>query len=201
MHTARIYYLAFISCLLFVSCHGGRKKIKTFDETYPLPAGWFRAGASPYRFAMGTDKGAGMDGGNAATIKLIKEPNGFGTLMQNCAPDKYLGKRIRLTGYMKTKDVRSWAGFWLRVDDSSRRKSVAFDNMGNRQIHGTTNWNKYELVLDVPVNASNIAYGALLDNSGQIWFDKLSLDTVGKDVPVTDLMMVRKEPQNMSFDN
>ena len=204
MYTARIHHLALMLCLLFAtSCSNSknpRSQHKVFNETYPLPSGWFRAGASPYRFAMGTDKGAGMDGGNAATIKSITTPNGFGTLMQNCRPDNYLGKRIKLSGYMKTKDVNQWAGFWLRVDDSSGRRSSAFDNMSNRPIRGTTNWTKYELVLDVSANATNIAFGALLDNSGQIWFDKLSLEVVSNTTPTTD-KMPQTEPQNMNFEN
>ncbi|MBS1585353.1 MAG: hypothetical protein JSS82_07360 [Bacteroidetes bacterium] len=204
MHTARIHYLAIILCMLLSASCSSQKTTtaKVFDETYPLPSGWYRAGASPYRFAMGTDKGAGMDGGNAATIKLVKKPNGFGTLMQSCKPDNYIGKRIRLTGYMRSKDVHSWAGFWLRVDDSSKHRSVAFDNMYNRPIRGTTDWTKYELVLDVPEGATNIAFGALLDNSGQIWFDKLNLEAVGNDVPITGRSLGRgTEPQNMGFDN
>jgi hypothetical protein len=53
---------------------------------------------------MGVDKGAGQDGKNAATIKSIeKSIKGFGTLMQNCLPGKYAGKRVRMSGFMKSK--------------------------------------------------------------------------------------------------
>ena len=66
---------------------------------------------------MGIDRGAGKDGKNAATIKSnTKKIEGFGTLMQNCLPDNYLGKRVRMSGMMKTKDVSYWSGFWLHID-------------------------------------------------------------------------------------
>src|SRR4051812_42918339 len=82
-----------------------------------LPTGCYRAGSQPEHYEMGTDKGAGQDGSDASTIKSINKPiQGFGTLMSRCSADKYLGKRVRMSGSMKTTDVAKWAGFWLRVD-------------------------------------------------------------------------------------
>ena len=62
--------------------------------------------------------------------------------MQGFSPDKYIGKRIRLTGMLKTKDVSSWAGLWLRIDTKTPIKAVVFDNMHDgkkdRSVKGTT---------------------------------------------------------------
>ncbi len=120
--------------------------------------GWFIAGSAPKSYDMGTDKGAGQNGKNAATIKSIDSTvNGFGTLMQQCSPGKYLGKRVRMTGYMKSKDVKDWAAFWLRIDQKGSMQPLSFDNMHDmskdRSIKGTTDWTKYEIVLDVPDKA------------------------------------------------
>src|ERR1017187_3860125 len=98
--------------------------------SFDLPTGWFKAGDKPNSYEMGIDKGAGKDGKNAATIKSIdKKIEGFGTLMQDRLPGKYLGKRIRMTGMLKTKDVSDWAGLWLRIDTKEPIKAVIFDNM------------------------------------------------------------------------
>ena len=182
--------------------------------SFDLPTGWFKAGDSPDMYEMGIDKGAGMDGKNKATIKSIdKKIDGFGTLMQDCLPDKFLGKRIRMTGMVKTKDVSDWAALWLRIDTKTPIKAVLFDNMhdgGNdRSIKGTTDWKKYEIVLDVPNNASKIAYGALLAGTGQIWFDKLNFEIVAPDMLTTGIEMEtaysesmsnQKEPVNLDFE-
>src|SRR5688572_22511177 len=72
--------------------------------SFDLPTGWFNAGSKPKSYEMSIDKGAGQDGKNAATIKSIdKMIDGFGTLMQQCKPDKYLGKRVRMTGLVKSE--------------------------------------------------------------------------------------------------
>ncbi len=66
--------------------------------------------------------------------------------MQNSKPGKYIGKRIRMTGYMKSKNVAAWAAFWLRVDQADSKQFLSFDNMNNREIKGTTDWKKYEII-------------------------------------------------------
>lgn len=177
--------------------------------SFDLPTGWFPAGSEPKSYDMGVDNGAGQDGKNTATIKSNKSKiKGFGTLMQNCLPNKYWGKRVRMSGYMKTADVAEWAGFWLRVDEAGSKKFLAFDNMHDgkteRSVKGTTEWTKYDIVLNVPRNASNLAYGALLCGTGQIWFDNLSFEEVDDTVPTTGIESGRSEdspePSNLDFE-
>ena len=174
--------------------------------SFDKPTGWFNAGSKPQSYEMGIDKGAGQSGKNAATIKskdfMI---DGFGTLMQQSSPDKYLGKRVRMTGYVKTENVASWAGLWLRIDQSGSQQPLSFDNMGSRPIKGTTGWKKYEIVLDIPGNASLMAYGALLDGTGQVWFDNITFEIVDHSVQTTDFKIVNNPatlsaPINLDFE-
>lgn len=176
--------------------------------SFDLPKGWFKAGSDPSKYEMSVDKGSGQNGKNAATIQSIeKNINGFGTLMQNCLPEKYLGKRIRMSGYMKSQDVKEWAGFWLRVDDSNSKQPLSFDNMKDRAINGTSDWKKYEIILDVPTNASNIAYGALISGTGKIWFDDLNFEIVDNSVPTTGMSSGNSKkttpdtPVNLDFED
>jgi hypothetical protein len=174
--------------------------------SFDKPTGWFNAGSKPKSYEMGIDKGAGQDGKNAATIKSIeKKIKGFGTLMQQSKPDKYLGKRVRMTGFVKSENVTDWSGLWLRVDQTGSQQPLSFDNMSDRPIKGTTGWTKYEIVLDVPTNASLMAFGALLHGTGQIWFDNITFEVVGNDVPTTGSgnrkeSATRDEPTNLDFE-
>jgi hypothetical protein len=177
--------------------------------SFEIPTGWVIAGDKPKSYDMGIDKGAGQDGKNAATIKSIKNKiDGFGTLMQTCLPDKYYGKRIRMSGFLKANNVTDWASFWLRIDQKGSSETLGFDNMHdgkkNRSITGTTDWKKYEIVLDVPLNASDLAYGALLSGTGQIWFDNLNFEVVDSSVPLTGLekasLMPNDAPENLDFE-
>ena len=65
--------------------------------SFDLPMGWFKAGSEPKSYDMGLDKGAGKHGKNSATIKSNRDDiAGFGTLMQDCSPNKFLAKRVRI---------------------------------------------------------------------------------------------------------
>jgi hypothetical protein len=177
--------------------------VKLHNE-YKVPQGWFIAGTpEDYdKYIIGVEKGAGQESKNAATIKSIeKNIKGFGNLMQNSSPEKFLNKRVRMSGYMKSKDV-VWASFWFRVDQANSNTPLSFDNMKDgkedRTIKGTTDWKKYEIVLDVPEKASNIAFGVMLGGTGQVWFDNIKFEIVDKSVPVTDIYV--KEPVNLDFE-
>jgi hypothetical protein len=91
--------------------------------------------------------------------------------------EAYSGKTVKMTGYVKSENVKSWAGLWMRVDYYTAAV-LAFDNMQNRAIKRTTDWAKYEVVLFVPAEATSISYGVLLEGTGQIWFKDVVLEVV-----------------------
>ncbi len=175
--------------------------------SYDMPKGWIAGGTNPNQYEMGIDEGAGQNGKNAATIRSIREEAfGYGLLEQRFSSDNYKGKRLKLTGYLKTKKVSKWAGLVMKVlsktinpvTGKEQRKVITYDNMYTRFVNGTTAYTKYEIVLDVPDSSSDIEYGARLTGAGQIWFDQLSFEVVGKDVPLTTSEL--KEPTNTDFD-
>ncbi|MCX6232664.1 MAG: hypothetical protein NTZ33_14095 [Bacteroidetes bacterium] len=174
--------VAIVAILFNTSC----KK----PASHGLPQDWFIAGDHPASYRMGTDSSIAQSGIYSAMIKSIdKEIDGFGTLMQASSPDKFKGKRVRMSGYMKSENVSDSSGFWFRVDVDT--VVVSFDNMqvgkDARPVLGTTDWKKYEIVLDVPENATAIAYGALLCGTGQLWFDNISFEVVDQNVKTTGI--------------
>lgn len=165
-----------------------------------LPNGWIKRGSKPDAYEMGIAKGEGYNSKNAATIKSIdKAVDGFGTLMQNCLAGNYVGKRIRMSGYVKTKDVDSSAGLWLRVDaidSTSEKDSVASIMLGLSDmpsIRGNTNWKKYEIVMDVPSHASRLAFGGALNHIGQMWFDNVAFEIVDNTILTTSTITIPDE--------
>lgn len=89
------------------------------------------------------------------------------------------GKRVRYSGYIKTKGItKGWAGLWWRVDGKSG--VMAFDNMQDRGATGTTDWKRYEIDLPVAADVTNINFGAILTGDGSAWFDGLEVTLDGK---------------------
>ncbi|MCG9881408.1 MAG: hypothetical protein MH472_12485 [Bacteroidia bacterium] len=173
--------------------------------SFEVPKGWYKAGSNPDQYEIGIENGAGINGTNAATIRSSStRVRGFGTLVQNLKPGSFAGKRIRFSGYIKTADVNGWAGFWLRVDGAKSTDPYVFDNMSNRKIKGSNDYQRYDIVVDVPKKASNIAYGALLSGGGQLWFDDISFEVVDESVkptiPYAKEKDAHNQPTNLSFE-
>ena len=169
------------------------------------PSGWFASGSSPGDYEVRLDRTEHHSGEASGSITCRSDkPTGFGTLMQVFRADKYHGKRLRLTAYVKTRDVETWAGIWMRVDDSDGAVA-AFDNMQDRPLRGTLDWEQYEIVLDVPDKAQNISFGVLLAGKGTAWADDFDFEVVDKKTPVTDLKQriqeMPLEPGNLDFED
>ncbi|MGD0464206.1 MAG: sigma-70 family RNA polymerase sigma factor [Tepidisphaeraceae bacterium] len=96
------------------------------------------------------------------------------------------GKRIRISGWIKTKDVRECAGLDMYAYGAGGEMLAMDEMMCARPIHGTTDWRKYEIVQDIPQDATKIFLGATLFCSGEIWTDDFQVEVVGSDVPLTD---------------
>src|ERR1700730_12309579 len=167
------------------------------------PEGWYLAGSKPAEYESGLDAQALHDGHPSAYLKARKPAiDGFGTLMQDFRADQYLGKRVRLTASVKTEGVQEWAGLWMRVDKGSGTLPLAFDNMQSRPIKGTTDWQTYAVVLDVPRDATGIFFGVLLTGSGNVWLNGVKFEVVGADVhPTGEIHSPRPDrPRNLAFE-
>ena len=86
------------------------------------------------------------------------------------------GKRLRLGGWLRTDNVASgWAALWVRAD-SPTKPGLAFDNMEGHGVQGTTEWKRYEIVVAVPAEATDLYFGAMLAGTGTVWLDDVSLE-------------------------
>jgi hypothetical protein len=168
-----------------------------------VPKGWFMAGSKPSEYESSVDNGNAYGGQPSAYLRSKKAEvkEGFGTLMQMFTAENYIGKRIRYSAYVKSENVERWAGLWMRVDGKQGQPPLAFDNMQERPIKGTSAWRNYEVVLDVPDGATNVAFGILVDGPGTVWINNAKFEEVSNSIPTTDQTKVRpKGPTNLGFD-
>ncbi|MGN7938474.1 helix-turn-helix domain-containing protein [Virgibacillus sp. 6R] len=166
--------------------------------------GWQLSGSHPFNYKMGIDREIFHKGKASGFLKsvTVESHNEFATMMQQFKADKFVGKRLKLSGFLKSQDVNGFCGFWMRVDDSLG-DVLQFDNMGDRPIVGNNEWNHYSIVLDVPENSAVIAFGVLLSGNGKVWIDELKFEEVDERIPTTNLDFsgyLLDEPTNLSFE-
>jgi erythromycin esterase len=107
----------------------------------------------------------------------------FANVSQSFPVATAAGRKLHLTGYIRTENIRTgFAGFWMRVDGPGRRM-LAFDNMGQRGPRGTTPWTRYEIELPVDSGAVGVFFGVIRSGDGTAWYDSLALEVVGDPMP------------------
>ncbi len=168
-----------------------------------IPAGWSLVGSSPQDYAVGIDLTESYSGYSSAYIKSTSsKPVGYVGLMQTFKANNYRTQRIKLSAYIKTKFVGGSSALWMRVNDPSG-KPLAFDDMRDRPLVGSTTWKQVEIILDVPAMSNEISFGFLLQGKGQVWVDNLKIAIVEQNVPVTDILKNKVDsysPKNLDFE-
>ncbi|MBC9794633.1 S41 family peptidase [Sinomicrobium weinanense] len=158
------------------------------------PMGWKLFGNENYDAFV--DSTISEHGKNAAVIEYHGDHPEFKAWAYDI-PAKYKGKKIKLSGYIKTENVTDgYAGLWMRIDPR-----VSFDNMQNRGITGTTDWKKYEITLDLkPDEAREIVFGGLLVGKGKMWIDDLQVSINGKLIEKAPLKKLSPAEKDREFD-
>ena len=161
-----------------------------------LAPGWFVAAGGLERSAglpqsahacdyeAGVDRTVAHSGRASGVVKSkVSAPTGVGTLMQAFradGADDYRGQKIRVSGYVKAEGVEGWAALWVRVDG---KYQVSYldrmqDGLVFSVVEGSTNWERREIVLDVPEDGKSIAFGISLEGTGQVWLDDVQFKLV-----------------------
>jgi len=127
--------------------------------------GWMDSGASGYDLQCKS-----VNPGPAywsAQISANPGHGDFAAITQCLNAANYIGQ-VGFAGWLKTSNVANgYAGLWFRADAADGHV-VAFDNMYDRGVTGTTDFNSYQISLVVPPNAVRICYGALLTGDGSV---------------------------------
>jgi hypothetical protein len=175
--------------------------------SFIVPSAWKPSGPAENKYEIGLWKVGGYESQNCGVIranKKVYDPGEYGSLIQLVSSQRFLGKRIKMTGYMKTRGVEGIACFYIRSDKEGGKEPLTIDNMKGRQLRGNNNWGKHTVEIDVPLNASKLAFGAILDGPGVVWFDSLSIDIVGQSTIAADYVMcdtsLPREPLNLNFE-
>ncbi len=167
--------------------------------------GWLLSGSHPFNYKMGVDHKVVHDGRVSGYLKseTVLENDEFATMMQQFKADSFKGKRMKLSCFVKSESVNGFAGVWMRVDNQVG-DVLQFDNMSNRPIVGTLDWNYYSIVLDISKESASISFGVLLQGVGEVWMDRFSFEEVDESVPTTNIEFFPEMldgPVNLSFED
>ena len=131
-----------------------------------LPDNWFKWGTDDFKLKIDS-----MEKHSGSVSLLIessgpKKKDSFGCVAYSI-PAIYAGNQIELRAYLKLQNVEDGQiGLMLRIDGEGG--GLQFDNLQQDDIHGTSDWTMYSVILPLPENAKTIYIGALLNGTGKL---------------------------------
>ncbi|MDO7845239.1 S41 family peptidase [Hymenobacter sp. M29] len=115
-------------------------------------------------------------------------------------PASFRGKIIKLTGFMKTENIRgSYAGLWMRVDGD--QETIDFQNTSKLNVQGTTDWTPYTIDLSLGTEARAVLLGGLTPGTGTLWLDDFVLTVDGQPLSQAPAQVIKqyKAAQDTAF--
>lgn len=162
------------------------------------PNGWSSGstGINSNAYLMGIDSQVQFQGQRSLSVQSqegLVNVTSHGALIQYARG--YQGKRVRFSAWMRSRDVKDWAGAFLHVDadgterffGSSRPALKAEDlPLGAGGATAVEQWTEVSLVADVPnMPAASVSMGAIVVGRGKVWLSAMRFEEVGPDVPLT----------------
>lgn len=114
-----------------------------------------------------------------------KDPNRRAVMLQTMGAVEYRGKRIRFSAKIKTANLSSEVGLFMKVLDSVPDFILA-DEIYGSGASVTNDWTELAVVIDVPNEARYINFGGVLQSNGSFWIADLQISEVGEDIPLTE---------------
>jgi C-terminal processing protease CtpA/Prc len=121
------------------------------------------------------------------TIQKGGVGSSFGNILTSIDAQPYLGKKIRLSAWVKLNPASSGTGhLWVRVDNHDRSMGF-FENMDAFPIR-SSEWKKYNHEFELDSLSKSVVFGCFLKGLGELYFDDVSIeyeeDGAWKEIPL-----------------
>ncbi|MES2040139.1 MAG: erythromycin esterase family protein [Pseudomonadota bacterium] len=121
-----------------------------------------------------------------------KTPKGAMTVIgQTLVAGTIGGHPLRLSGWIKTRDVKNGRAELLFQVDGKLKTAVADAMLAKRGPTGSSDWQRFEIKVPVAANAALVHFGVGLTGEGTAWFDDVKLE-VDESITVPDIAETRK---------
>jgi hypothetical protein len=124
--------------------------------------------------------------GGSGSVRLTVERsiNGDVAVLQPLRGDAWRGKRVRLSGFVKSRIATGEAGLVAVVNNGSRQSS--FYPSQQRLSKQETGWHLVSATFDVPLDAALVSVGLWIRHgSGSAWLDDVTFEEVPHDSSAT----------------
>lgn len=143
--------------------------------------GWEISGNARTRYCVTEDPAVTRAGHPTLRLAPTSESGGYATFMRLVDAEPLVGKRIRITAFLRTEGASGRANIWARVTGRTAPRNPALQSDVAITLPADSDWQRHELLVDVEP-AHQLHHGVGLDGPGRLWIDEPTLEVVG-DIP------------------
>lgn len=152
----------------------------------PVAPGWTAPESAAYKASL--DRQNQRSGKASLSLTSISPaPAGYAA-SQRIRATAWRGKRIRLSGWIRTAGTDRGGALWLRIDMANGDYVLDGVFESSSEV-----WKKREIVAAVPPDAAGISFGVRMNGKGQVWADDFAFEIVPDKTPVNTIER-RKNP-------
>ena len=153
---------------------------KNPDSSWHVPKGWYANEEAPGEYFVGTDHKIVHHGKSSLFVhSLVPNPKSFLYVFENFDAKSFRGKRVELSGYLRSKDLYETTLFLVTRGNQLNGSSDGF------KLMGTTQWKKYRIVMDIPADADVVTISFAMHGKGTFWADQFDFHEVDSHTPLT----------------
>lgn len=152
----------------------------------PEPGAWTRGGTRPTDYVHEASGRATDSTGATISLRSVPDTKGtFGSVSSRIAAEAARGRRVTIAGELQTRGAAGGASLWLRIDQGTTQ--LMLDNGSGQAVRGDADWTARATSLPVPVEATTIVFGVLLQGGGDVSVRGLRLEVsapLSADAPI-----------------
>jgi C-terminal processing protease CtpA/Prc len=113
-------------------------------------------------------------------------------------PADFDGKQLRISGWIKTENVKGRAQLWINIVDQAGANLQLVNYPSPPGISGSSDWTEYTTTVPLPFDADKIYFGFSLIGTGKCWADDLEI--LIDDRPLDKRVKIKKPVYKALFD-
>jgi C-terminal processing protease CtpA/Prc len=148
------------------------------------PAEWTLAGTGRTCYTMDTSGHATDAEGATVTLRSVQPvpAKQFGTITARIPADPMKGRRVKISGELRTQGAVEGASLWVRIDRDA--STLMLDNGMDRLVRGDAEWTRRSVSLPVSADATTVLFGVILQGNGSVAVRGLRLESLSADGPI-----------------
>ncbi|MEP6766053.1 MAG: hypothetical protein ABJB66_17195, partial [Gemmatimonadaceae bacterium] len=166
--------------MLFAAMHV-TSRVSAGQTTNAAP--WSIVGQSIPDFDATIDRSVFRSGQASVFLRSrVPEPGGPVALSQPIRANDFRNQRVRFTAWTRAQNIRG-NGIYVYVNvNGPSGASIAYEKSAKRLLAIAPNaWIRDTVSVLVPADANMLWFGAVLDGSGELWIDDVSIEKVNED--------------------